>query len=93
MAVYMVRSHVPPENRDEVYRKQAAITDADLAGIKRLGDWGCLLGDGAFHLMEADDPKQIADVLMNFTDLVTYTIDPVIELDDFMALTNKHGIT
>ena len=89
----MIRSHITPENRNEVLRRQAGLTDADLAGVKRVGDWASMVGDGAYHLLEAEDPKQISDVLLGFTDLVTYTIEPVVPLDDFMDLTKKHGIT
>ena len=49
--------------------------------------------NGAYHLMEADNPKLIANELMRYTDLCTYTIDPVIHVEDFFDLLKDHGLS
>ncbi len=92
MALFMIRSHVPPENRDEILKRYA---DNPIAGegVTQLGDWASIHIDGAYHLMEADDPKLIANELMRYTDLCTYTIDPVIHVEDFFDLLRDHGLS
>ena len=92
MGLYLVRSHFKPENRDAVIKRYAAHPEAT-EGITQHGDWISLLGDGGYHLMEADDPKTIMDELLRFTDLCTYTVEPVIHAEDFFGLLQKHGLS
>ncbi|MEM6999477.1 MAG: DUF3303 family protein [Pseudomonadota bacterium] len=91
MPLYMIRSHVKPENRDAIMRRYAEAPEP-VPGITSRGDWASVHGDGAYHLMEADDVSAIADELLKYNDLCTYTIDPVYDTDTFFALLQKHGL-
>ena len=91
MPLFMVRSHVKPEHRDEVLRRYAQHPSAG-AGVENVGDWALVDGDGAYHLMRADDPKAILDEIMKYSDLCSYTIEPVVNAEEFLPLISKHGI-
>ena len=92
MALCMIRSLVPTDNRNEILKRYANSPTAG-EGIRQVGDWASVLGDGAYHLMEADDPKHIAGELLKYSDLCTYIVDPVIAVDDFFELLQKHKLT
>ena len=91
MGLYMIRSHFKPEDRDAVIKRYAANPNAT-EGITQHGDWIPVVGDGGYHLMEADDPKLIMDELLKYTDLCSYTVEPVVPADEFLGLVAKHGL-
>ena len=94
MALYMIRSHVSTANRDAVFKRYASTDASDApAGVRELGVWSSVLNDGAYHLVETDDPKNIADWLMQWSDLCSYDIEPVISGEDFVGLVEKHGLS
>ena len=91
MSVFMIRSHFKPENRDEIIKRYAANPEAG-EGITQLGDWVSVVGDGAYHIMEADDAGLILNELLKYSDLCTYTVEPVITAEEFFSLLDNHSL-
>ena len=90
MALFMVRSYVPPENRNDTLKQYANNPVRD--EVTQVGDWVAADGSGAFHLMEADDAQAILDVVLLYSDRVKYEVTPVVLAEDFFALVQKHGL-
>ena len=69
-------------------------TDARTAPeeLKELGRWHAARGDGGYVVVETDDPKAITNWLLQWSDLLSYEVEPVISDEEMGELFQKHGL-
>lgn len=92
MAKYMVTWRVPPSNRNEVIKRFATDARNAPAGIKELGRWHAARGDGGYLVLETDDPKNITNWILRWSDLLPYEVEPVIGDEEFADALQKQGL-
>ena len=92
MAKYMVTWQVPPHARNEAIRRFG--TDARNApdGLKVLGRWHTASIDAGYVVVETDDPKHIANWLLQWSDLLPYEVRPVVTDEELGALLEQHKL-
>ena len=93
MATYMITWRLPPATRNESI-KRFMNTDARRApeGLTELSRWHAARGDGGYTVVETDHPKNITNWLLQWSDLLSYEVEPVITDEELGELFQKHGL-
>jgi len=92
MAKYMITWRLPAETRNVALKRfmeGSAMQPPE--GVTHISRWHGVSGLG-WGVVETDDPKNIADWLLRWTDLISYDVFPVITDEEIGALLQKHGL-
>ena len=91
MATYMLAYSLPKESRHEAlkrFNEGGALPPP--AGVNVIGRWHAAAGRLTWVVLDADDPKQIADWVLPWSDLVDYELHPVVSDGELGELLRKH---
>jgi hypothetical protein len=77
--LFITRYSYPPKVRDAVIARFKETGGPPPAGIKLLGRWTAVGGGGGFHLCEASDASLIAKWALQWNDLMTVEVHPVLD--------------
>ena len=93
MAKYMITFHLDGTARNEAIKRFVSTGGAPPPeGLTELGRWHSVATDGGYSVVETDDPKAIADWILQWSDLLSYDVDPVIMDEELSELFEKHGL-
>jgi hypothetical protein len=92
MAKYMVRWDLPHASRNEVIKRIPTIAMKAPEGLKELGRWHSASFNAGYCVVETDDPKYITNWIMNWCDLQSFSVEPVITNEEVTELLQKHGL-
>ena len=75
-----------PDKRNEVLKRRAEQGAGFASGAKVIGEWSNLGGGGGLVIAETDDPLAVAQTARGWSDLVKFTIVPVVDTEQMMKL-------
>ncbi len=87
--LFMCTSTWEPGQANEAIKKRLEMEkkgDAMPPGIKVLGEWGYLGGGKAFVLIDVDDPSAIMGMWMQWADVASVDMVPVLDRKDIKKL-------
>lgn len=94
MGLYMVRYRLTSANRNEAIHRfmtnEAAMTAP--AGSTSIARWHSVEGNGGWNVVETDNPAALADWTLQWSDLLSYEVTPVIGDEELGALFQKHKL-
>lgn len=94
MSVYMVRYTLSSANRNSAINRfmtnEAALTPPE--GVTSLARWHSVEGNGGWNIVDAPDPKSIADWVLHWSDVMSYDVTPVVSDEELGELFQKHGL-
>lgn len=92
MATYMTVYHLSADNRNEaIARFLEGTAMQPPEGVTHVARWHSAGGGIGWGVADTDDPKLIADWLMQWSDIIEYEIYPVISDEEFGEIMVKHG--
>lgn len=92
MAKYMVEWSVPRESRNEAIKRFGTDASKAPAGLEILGRWHTASIDAGYVLVEASNPKDIANWVLQWSDLLPYEVRPVITDEELGDLLERHKL-
>jgi hypothetical protein len=90
--LFMCTSTWDPSHANDAIKKRLEMEkrgDALPSGVKLLGEWGYLGGGKAFRLVDVDDPSAFMGLCMQWADVMSMDIVPVLERKDIKKLRSK----
>jgi len=84
--LFLVTYSYDPENRNEVLKRRAEQGAGFTSNTKVIGEWSNVGGGGGLVIAETDDPLAIAQTARGWSDLVRFTIVPVVDTEQMMKL-------
>jgi hypothetical protein len=77
---------ISPDSRDRAIQRFKETGGAPPAGVRMVGRWHDVGGKGGWVVAEADDPAKIASWCLNWTDLLSFEVAPVVDDQEFTQL-------
>jgi hypothetical protein len=84
--LFLVTYSYEPDKRNEVLQRRTEQGAGFASGAKVIGEWSHLGGGGGLVIAEADDPLAVAQTARGWSDLVKFTIVPVVDTEQMMKL-------
>jgi len=84
--LFLVTYSYEPDKRNEVLQRRTEQGAGFTSGTKVVGEWSNLGGGGGLVIAETDDPLAVAQTARGWSDLVKFTIVPVVDTEQMMKL-------
>lgn len=81
--LFMTTYSFPPEHRDKAVARFRQTQGAPPPGVKMLGRWHDIGGNKGFTLSEATDAQALFKWAMDWSDLISFDVSPVIDDEGF----------
>lgn len=80
-----------PEVRNEAVRRFQETGGLPPDGVKLLGRWHAISGNEGWVLSESDDAKAQTEWILGWSDLLDFTITPVVDDREFTEVLGRAG--
>lgn len=77
MATYFITATGKPESRPEVAKRYATPAARMPEGVTELGRWHRVTQDGAYFLVETDDPNRLVEFFDRWADVLSFSMEAV----------------
>ena len=84
--LFVVAYTYEPEKRDEVLKRRAEKGAGFTSDTQVIGEWSNMGGGGGLLIAETENPLAIAETARGWTDLVKFTVVPVVDMEQMMKL-------
>ncbi len=84
--LFLVTYSYEPDKRNEVLQRRTEQGAGFASNTKVIGEWSNLGGGGGLVITETDDPLAVAQTARGWSDLVKFTIVPVVDTEQMMKL-------
>ena len=87
--LFMVVEHFKDGKTKDIYQRLQAKGRSMPEGLKYIDSWISASLDRCFQLMECDDPALFQEWILEWSDLVTFEIIPVVSSNQTKQIVNK----
>jgi hypothetical protein len=90
--LFMCTSTWDPGHANDAIKKRLEVEkkgDVVPPGVKVVGEWGYVGGGKAFFLAEVDDPSAFMGMCMQWADVMSLDVVPVLERKDIKKLRSR----
>ena len=87
--LFMVVEHFKQGKTKAIYRRLQDKGRTTPEGLRYVGSWVSASLDRCFQLMECDDPVLFQDWILEWEDLATFEIIPVVSSNETEQIVNK----
>jgi hypothetical protein len=84
--LFMITYQFDPQVREETQTRFKTTGGMPGSGVKMLGRWHCVGDLTGFILAESDDLVAIGKWMQEWTDLITFGVNPVLNDEDVMKV-------
>jgi hypothetical protein len=82
--LFVVTYRYDPQKRNEILKRRMEKGAGFTADTKVIGEWSNLGGGGGLVIAETDNPLAVVQASRGFSDLVKFTVTPVIETEKML---------
>ena len=94
MGMYMVRFKLSGADRNTAITRfmtnEKAMTPPE--GVTSVARWHSVEGNGGWNIVDSPDTKSVADWILHWSDVLSYTVTPVVSDEELGELFQKHGL-
>jgi len=88
---FMATYRYTPEVRDSIIQRFKETQGAPPAGVTMLARWHPVSGSVGFVLAETTDAKALTEWILNWSDLMTSEVTPVLDDQEFTEVLQRLG--
>jgi hypothetical protein len=84
--LFMISYSFRPDAREAAQTRFKKTGGLPGPGVKMLNRWHCVSGNRGFVLAEGNDPIAIGKWMQDWTDLLVFSVDPILNDEDIMKV-------